>query len=201
MDVVQWIVPGGLSDGSAATEVGVCFAPAWADRLPSQHTASSRAALRRRSAPLVSRHLPRPLAVAVRADVDDDDTAITLPDAPGQVCLRLSLDAAGEPLIPADASDVHFASVFSEFIGVTVDLCEAAGLPVMGVCPANERRALDVVLGGLRGQSRSRLADALLLLSAAVSLAALSRGFSAQGALLLPERKIIAVDGAIEASL
>lgn len=197
MDVVQWLVPG--ADGSVA----VCFAPAWADRLPA---VAGRPALRRRSSPLVSRHLSRPLAVAVVASdaaiVDDDETATSLPDAPGAVAVRFTLAADGEPILAADADDVRFASVLGEFVGVVIDLCEAAGLPVMGAMPVDERRSLLVLLGGLRGQGRSRLADALLLLSAGVQSAALARGFSSRASLeLVAGGRLIPLDGHLEGQL
>jgi hypothetical protein len=194
MDVVQWLVP----DREGA--VGVCFAPAWADRLPGL---GDRPGLRRRSAPLVSRHLSRPLAIAVAAGVDDDDSATTLPDEPGRLAIRLSLSVEGEPILAADADDVRFASVLGEFIGVVIDLCEAAGLPVMGALPSDERRALVVVLGSLRGQTRSRLADALLLLSAAVQMAALARGFSVGASLEVSGATplLYPIDGRLEEAL
>jgi hypothetical protein len=194
MDVVQWLVPGG--DGA----VTVCFAPAWADRLPA---IAGRPALRRRSAPLVSRHLARPLAVAVPAGVDDDDGPTSLPEEPGRLAVRLTLAADGEPILAADADDVRFASVLGEFVGVVIDLCEAAGLPVMGAMPGDERRALVVLLGSVRGQTRSRLADALLLLSAAVQMAALARGFSARAVLDVPgaPSPVRPIDGCLEAAL
>lgn len=194
MDVVQWLVPG--ADGSVA----VCFAPAWADRLP---PVAGRPALRRRSAPLVSRHLARPLAVAVVAIVDDDDGGITLPDGPGQIAVRFSVSAEGEPILAADADDVRFASVLGEFVGVVIDLCEAAGLPVMGAVPTDERRALVVLLGGLRGQTRSRLADALLLLAGGVQGAALARGFSSRASIEVvgAAPKVVPIDGRLEAAL
>jgi len=160
--------------------------------------------LRRRSAPLVSRHLVRPLAVAVAHGIDDDDDgAIALPDEPGRVVVRFTLAAEGEPILAADADDVRFASVLGEFVGVVIDLCEAAGLPVMGAMPGDERRALVVLLGSLRGQTRSRLADALLLLSAAVQMAALARGFSARAALEVPgaAQPVRPIDGRLEATL
>lgn len=194
MDVVQWLVPGG--DGS----VTVCFAPAWADRLPA---AAGRSALRRRSVPLVSRHLARPLAVAVTVEVEDDEGPTALPGEPGRLAVRLALTADGEPILAADADDVRFASVLGEFVGVVIDLCEAAGLPVMGAMPGDERRALVVLLGSVRGQTRSRLADALLLLSAAVQMAALARGFSARAVLDVPGASppLRPIDGRLEASL
>ena len=92
MDIVQWLVP--KKDGA----VGVCFAPAWADRLP---PVGSQPALRRRSAPLVSRHIARPLAVAVAATIDDDDDdgSTRLPEGPGLVGgVRFSLSADGDSL-------------------------------------------------------------------------------------------------------
>jgi hypothetical protein len=194
MDVVQWLVPGG--DGG----VTVCFAPAWADRLPA---VGSRPALRRRSAPLVSRHLVRPLAVAVAHGIDDDDGPTALPDEPGRLVVRFTLAAEGEPILAADADDVRFASVLGEFVGVVIDLCEAAGLPVMGAMPGDERRALVVLVGSVRGQTRSRLADALLLLSAAVQMAALARGFTARAALEVPgvAQPVRPIDGRLETTL
>ena len=200
MDVVQWLVPG--RDGAAGADVGVCFAPAWADRLP---PVGRQPALRRRSAPLVSRHLARPMAVAVPLSAVDDEEATGLPDAPGAVSIRFSLSVDGEPMLAPDADDVRFAAVLGEFVGVVIDLCEAAGIPVMGAVPVDERRALDVLVGGLRGQTRARLADALLLLAAAVQMAALARGFSTTASLLVPlvpgRSGVIAVDGCIEAAL
>jgi hypothetical protein len=195
MDIVQWLVP--KKDG----DVGVCFAPAWADRLP---PVGSQPALRRRSAPLVSRHIARPLAVAVATTIDDDDDGATrLPEGPGLVGVRFSLSADGEPLLGPRADDVGFASTLGEFVGVVVDLGEAAGLPMMGALPVDERRGLGIVLGSLRGQTRARLADAFLLWVAAVKSAALARGFSASATLELygssPSQRPI--DGTIEASL
>ena len=166
MDVVQWLVP--RRDDAAAGVVFVCFAPAWADRLPAM---AGLPALRRRSAPMVSRHLPRSLAVAVAA---------------------------------ADIDDVRFAAVLGEFVAVVVDLCEAAGLPVMGAVPVDERRGLQILFGGLNGMGRVRLGDALLMLAAATQTAALARGFSARAVVVVvndPQRAAIAIDGRLEAQL
>jgi hypothetical protein len=56
-----------------------------------------------------------------------------------------------------------------------------------------------------RGSADARLADALLLLAAAVQTAALARGFSTTAALMVPPTAgrsgVIAVDGCIEAAL
>jgi hypothetical protein len=195
MDVVQWLVPGPNGDASVA----VCFAPAWADRLPPVGTTP---ALRRRSAPLVSRHLSRPLAIAVAAADVDDESPIALPGAPGSVTLRFGLSVRGTPVLDAGADDVHFASVLGEFVGVVIDLCEAAGVPVMGAVPADERRALDIVVGGLRGQTKARLADALLLLLGGVQMAADARGFQATAAMMVREPAAhVAIDGQIERHL
>ncbi len=192
MDVVQWLVPG----ANTPSEVGVCFAPAWADRLPAT---GARPALRRRSAPLVSRHLSRPLAVAVVANDVDDESPIAIGGTPGSVTLRFSLSVRGGAIVEADADDVRFAIVLGEFVGVVIDLCEAAGVPVMGAVPADERRALDIVVGGLRGQTKARLADALLLLMGAVQMAADARGFQASMLLLVQSPAAhVAVDGTIE---
>jgi hypothetical protein len=193
MDIVQWLVP--KNDG----DVGVCFAPAWADRLPPVGT---QPALRRRSAPLVSRHVARPLAVAVVATVEDDEGPMSLPEGPGQVIVRFALSADGAPLVEPKADDVAFASTLGEFVGVVVDLCEAAGLPLMGALPVDERRGLGVVLGSLRGHSRARVADALLLWAAAVQSAALARGFLSSAALeVVGARSVRPIDGTIEASV
>ncbi len=181
MDVVQWLAP--LADRD---DVAVCFAPAWADRLP---RTASLPALRRRSAPLVCKHLARPIAIAVAADVGDapdDDRATSLPGAPGLISLCVHLSADGAPLLDAKADDVRFAATLSEFVGVVIDVVEAAGLPLMGALPVDERRALQLVLGGLQGSTRSRLADALLLFAGAVETCALARGFQASCSLLVP---------------
>ena len=216
MDLVQWLVPGGATTtgsttGSttttsslpAKTAISVCLAPAWSDRLPA---AEGRPALRRRSAPLVSRHLQRPLAVAVGLTHEDDDDETQLPLTPGSVTLRLSVNAEGSPLVAATDDDLRFSAVLGEYIGVVVDLCEAASLPVMGALPVDERRALDIVLGSLRGQTRSRLADALILVSAAAELAAFARGFSTHLSLRSTNAdgqtsKVVPVDGVIETEL
>ena len=199
MDVVQWLVP--RRDDAAAGVVFVCFAPAWADRLPAM---AGLPALRRRSAPMVSRHLPRSLAVAVAAaDIDDDDD-LTLPDGPGQVAGRFAPAVEGEPILPADSDDVRFAAVLGEFVAVVVDLCEAAGLPVMGAVPVDERRGLQILFGGLNGMGRVRLGDALLMLAAATQTAALARGFSARAVVVVvndPGRAPIDIDGRLEAQL
>lgn len=192
MDVVQWLVP-----LSSRKDVAVCFAPAWADRLPKT---AGLPALRRRSAPLVTKHLVRPLAVAVAVDVADDEAPTSLPGAPGQVALRIHLSAEGAPLLPADADDVRFAALLGEFVGVVVDVAEAAGVPVMGVMPTDERRALQILLGGLQENPRSRLADAFLLFAGAIETCALARGFSARCSLVV-EPRVVAIDADIEASL
>ena len=198
MDVVQWLVP--RRDGDNGADVMVCFAPAWADRLPA---VGALPALRRRSAPMVSRHLPRSLAVAVAATVVDDDDVTNLSDAPGTVAVRFLLAVENEPILPVDADDIRFAAVLGEFVSVAVDLCEAAGLPVMGALPVDERRGLQVLLGGLSGLSRVRLGDALLMLAAATQTAALARGFSARAWLVVVDnaRAPVAIDGRIESAL
>ena len=178
----------------------MCFAPAWADRLPA---VGSLPALRRRSAPMVSRHLPRSLAVAVAATVVDDDDASNLPDGPGQVAVRFQLAVDNEPILAADADDIRFAAVLGEFVAVVVDLCEAAGLPVMGALPVDERRGLLILLGALSGLGRIRLGDALLMLAAAAQTAALARGFTARAQLVVVNdtRPPVAIDGRIESAL
>jgi len=198
MDVVQWLVP--RRDGDNGTEVLVCFAPAWADRLPA---VGGLPALRRRSAPMVSRHLPRSLAVAVAATLDDDDGATKLPDGPGQVAVTFELAVEHEPILPSDADDIRFAAVLGEFVAVVVDLCEAAGLPVMGALPVDDRRGLQILLGSLSGLGRVRLADALLMLAAATQTAALARGFTARAllAVVSTSEARIAIDGRIESAL
>jgi hypothetical protein len=156
--------------------------------------------LRRRSAPLVCKHLVRPLAVAVAADVVDDDAPVRLPGAPGSVSLRIALTAGGQSLLDASADDIRFASVLGEFVGVVVDVCEAAGLPLMGAQPVDERRALQLLLGGLHGNPRARLADSLLLFAAGVETCALARGFEARCSLIEGKRSI-AINARIEEQL
>ena len=152
---------------------------------------------------MVSRHLPRSLAVAVGVNTDDDDDVTGLPDAPGQVAVRFVLAVQGEPILPADADDIRFAAVLGEFVSVVVDLCEAAGLPVMGALPVDERRGLQILLGGLSGLGRVRLADALLMFAAAVQTAALARGFAAKASVVVVNeaRAPIVIDGCIESAL
>lgn len=193
MDVMQWLVP--LANRK---DVAVCFAPAWADRMPAT---AGLPALRRRSSPLVSRHLVRPVAVAVAADVVDDESETRLPGAPGQVAVRVHLSAEGAPLLDAGATDVGFAALLAEFVGVVVDIAEAAGLPLMGAMPSDERRALHLLLGGLQANPKSRLADSLLLFAGAVETSALARGFSASCSLVVSEKRTVPVDAAIESEL
>ncbi len=192
MDVVQWLTPRPGSD-----DVAVCFAPPWAVNLPPH---AGLPALRRRSATLVSRHLTRPFAVAVAADLVDDEAPLRLPGTAGAVSLRIALSANGVALLDAGASDVRFAAVLGEFVGVVVDLCEAAGLPLLGAQPVDERRALQLLLGALQGNARARLADALLLFAGAVETCALARGFEARCSLLHGSR-IIPINARIEVEL
>ncbi|HEY1100303.1 MAG TPA: hypothetical protein VGF99_15300 [Myxococcota bacterium] len=197
MDVVQWLIP--RRDGASRGALLVCFAPAWADRLPAT---GGMPALRRRSAPMVSRHLPRAIAVAVDAADLDDDSASSLSDSPGSVAVTIHLAVDGEPILPADADDIRFAAVLGEFVAVVVDLCEAAGLPVMGALPVDERRGLQVLLGGLSGLSRARLGDALLMLAAATQTAAMARGFSAKADLVIvADRRVLPIDALLEGAL
>lgn len=192
MDVVQWLVP--LSDRD---DLAVCFAPAWADRLPAT---AGLPALRRRSSPLVCKHLVRPVAVAVPADVADDDRPTRLSGAPGALALRIQLSAEGGPLLGPTANDVRFASVMAEFVGVAVDVVEAAGLPLMGAMPVDERRALQLLLGGLQGTPCARFADALVLFGGAVEFAAHARGFDA-ACFLVEGTALHRIDGRIEGVL
>ena len=192
MDVVQWLAPRPNSD-----DVAVCFAPAWADRLPAT---AGLPALRRRSSPLVCRHLIRPLAIAVAADVVDDERPVRLAGNPGAVSVRIALSANGQPLLDSAADDVRFAAVLGEFVGVVVDLCEAAGLPLMGAAPVDERKALQLLLGGLQGNSRARLADALLLFAGGVETCALARGFEAR-CFVVEANRVLPINARIEAEL
>lgn len=192
MDVVQWLSPRPNSD-----DVGVFFVPAGADRLPATEGFPS---LRRRSAPLVCRHLLRPLAVAVAADVVDDDRAVRIAGAPGSVAVRIELSANGAPLLDPGADDVRFGAVLGEFVGVIFDLGEAAGLPVIGAQPVDDRKALLLLLDALQGTPRARLADALLLFAGGVETCALARGFEAR-CVLVDAKRVVPINARIEAAL
>jgi hypothetical protein len=193
MEVVQWIA---RHPGHA--DPVVIFAPASADRLPAS---LGMPALRRRSATLTSRHLPRPLAAAVAVDAVDDAAAAALPSEAGAVVLRLALQVDGDSGLVVDRDDVHFAAVLGEFVGVVADLCAAAGLPFVAAGAAPGRRAVDIALGAVAGMGRARLGDALTLCAAAVRSAALARGFDVRCSLVLADRPAIDVDGHIEERL
>ena len=203
MDLVQWIVPD--PGGSPHVVPHVLWVPAWAERVPALGALGP---LRRRGAPLVSRWLSTPIAVAVSPDAVDDDQAAQLPKTPGACSVRLGLvvdDAAGEPVVAPAADDMRFASLLGEFVRCITDLCEAAGLPVMAVGPAwsgGPRRAgAEVLLGSLSAFSATRLGDALVLLATAVRLAALARGLRLQDAVLVVGDRTVVVDGGVFAAL
>lgn len=172
MELVQWIVAG--DDG--ALRVG--WAPAWADRLNS--LGPEKRPVRRRGAPLVSRWLPHPLAVGT---VDDEASArahatrhVLIPGALA-LSFAISLDGADpRPPLPPDADDIRFAGIYAELVRVVADLCEAASLPPTTIAPLPERRGLEVSVGAVGAISVEALADAVILVRAAVELCCHARG-------------------------
>jgi hypothetical protein len=169
MELVQWIVP--QEDGSLA----VGWAPVWADRLPSLGRAKG--PIRRRGAPLVSRWLPHPLAIGASGDSVDDIAKL----APGTLgaAFSIAIDSVDQrPLLPPGADDVRFAGVVAELVRVVADLSEAAGLPATHIAPLPELRGVDLCIGALGVMTVSQLADALLLLRAAIESCLHARGLA-----------------------
>jgi hypothetical protein len=188
MEVEQWIArrPG-------CDDLMIVFAAASTERLPA---AFGLPALRRRSAPLVSDELPRPLVAAVAVDVVDDDRPPRLAAAAAAAGLRVVVTHDGDsPFVVGD--DVRFAAVLGEFVGVVAGLCEAAQLPFVAASGGAQGGAIDVGFGPLQGLGRARLADALVTLAVGVRTAALARGFDARCEFVLDSATRI-IDGRIE---
>lgn len=193
MELVQWVVP--HEDGS----FGVGFAPAWSERMPAVGTlARSSAALRRRGAPLASRHLAYPLAVGAPEDRPLDDTPVRGLKA-GMLCLslRLAMDGDGRALVPPSSDDVRLAGLLAELVRVVADLAEAAGLPTTGIAPERERRGLELVVGALGATNVTQLADALCLFRVAVEQCSQARGLQLTDALLVVDGKSAPLDARV----
>lgn len=191
MDLVQWVVA--RDDGGFDT----AFAPSWADRMPAPPGVASSGrdgppTLVRKSAPLVSRWLPHPLAYAGPA-AREAPPPIAAPAAPGvaRVSIGLALEGPGgqpAPLLPPEKGPLALGTLLSEYVTVVADLLEALGLPLLSLAPDAERRGLDAILGSVGGLSRERLAEQLCLLRAALEITAQSRG-------LLISRAGLALEG------
>jgi hypothetical protein len=164
----------------------VVFAPSGVERV---------GPVRRRASTLASSHLPRALVAAVSHETDDDER-------PSRFASGLTVRIAwkdGGTAMTGSADHVHFAAVFGEFVGVTVDLCVAAGLPFLAARPAPDGEALDVVVGSMAGIGKARLGDALVLFAVAVRTAALARGFDVVAELAVENADGgFVVDGRIE---
>lgn len=195
MELMQWIVP--LEEG----ELAVGWAPAWADSLPALGRLPRGA--RRRGAPLVSRWLPCPLVVgaleveAAERGQERELLARPAPRATSMVLhLGIALDGdAREPVVAPRADDLRFAGLFSELVRVMADLSEAAGVPVVGVTPALERRGVALRLGALGSLTVQQLGDAVLLLRVAVEVGLQARGLQLTDADLLIDGARVPVDG------
>lgn len=193
MELVQWVVP--QDDGS----FGVGFAPAWSERMPAVGTlARTSATLRRRGAPLASRHLAYPLAIGAAEDRTADDTPLRGLKA-GMLCLslRLAMDGDGRALVPPSSDDVRLAGLVAELVRVVADLAEAAGLPAIGIAPERERRGLELVVGALGATNVTQLADALCLFRVAAEQVSQARGLQLTDALLVVDGKSAPLDARV----
>lgn len=189
MDLVAWIV--GRSDGG----LGVVFAPSWSDRMPAPPSvgAAPGKTLRRKSAPLVSRWLPHPVALA-ELEGEPPGSAALAPAAPGAVALSLLVGLEGEggaptPVLPPGRGELALATVLSELVSVVGDLLEALSLPLLSLSPDKEARGFDVALGSVGALTIEKLAEHLLLFRAALDVACQARG-------LVVERARVRVGGA-----
>lgn len=186
MELVQWVVP--RDDGA----FGVGFAPAWSERMPAVGTlgvgcgCTTGTPLRRRGAPLASRHLPYPLAIGAPEDRPPEDQPMRGIKAGAlAISLRFAIDVDGRALVPPGSDDVRLAGLLAELVRVVADLAEAAGLPAAGIAPERERRGLDMVVGTLGATTVNQLADALCLFRVAVELCAQARGLQLADALVV----------------
>lgn len=193
MELVQWVVP--QEDGS----FGVGFAPAWSERMPAVGTlAKGGGPLRRRGAPLASRHLVYPLAIGATEDRPADDSPVRGIKAGALgLSLRFAIDVDGRALVPPSSDDVRLAGLLAELVRVVADLAEAAGLPATGIAPERERRGLEIAVGTLGATSVAQLADALCLFRVAVEQCAQARGLQLADALLLIDNKSAPLDARV----
>lgn len=201
MDLVAWIV--GRADGG----FGVAFAPSWADRMPAPPSAGGPGrVLRRRSAPLVSRWLPHPVAIA---ELEGDAPAPTTlaPAAPGAVTLSLVFALEGEggaptPILPPGRGALALSTVLAEMISVVGDLLEALSLPLLSLAPDREDRGFDVALGSVGALTTDKLAEQLCLLRAALDVAAQARGLVLERARVrVGERDVVDLDARLPARM
>lgn len=197
MELVQWVVP--RADGT----FGVGFAPAWSERMPAVGTlAAGTGMLRRRGAPLSSRHLPYPLAIGAREDESADDQPMR-PLKSGQLVLvlRLAVDGEGRPLVGPDADDVRLAGLLAELVRVVADLAEAAGVHAAAIAPERERRGLELSVGTLGAGTVGQLADALCLFRVALEHCAQARGLQLVDACVVLDGKSAPLDGRVARAL
>lgn len=199
MELVQWVVP--RADG--AFSVG--FAPAWSERMPAVGTLAvggRTGTLRRRGAPLSSRHLPYPLAIGVHDDDAPDDQPMRALK-PGQLVLslRLAVDGDGRALVAPGADDVRLAGLLAELVRVVADLAEAAGVHAAAIAPERERRGLEVSVGTLGAGTVGQLADALCLFRVAVEQCAQARGLQVTDALVVLDGTSTPIDGRVARAL
>ncbi len=187
MELVQWIVP--RADGS----LGVLWAPVWADRVQG----AGDEVVRRRGAPLVSRWLPAPLALGSTEAPPDPEAAPLLRGTLAAV-FSFAADAADpRPVLGHHVDDVRFASVLAELVRVVADLSEAAGLPAAQLRPTPERTGLEVRFGAVGVLTGAQVADALILLRAAVESCLLARGLILTGARVRNDDGAAPLDGRV----
>jgi hypothetical protein len=193
MDMSHWVVP----QPSPSTSFDLLFVPAWADRIAA--AAGVRGALRRRSAPLVSRWLSMPLVVAVDdAQATDTDAPLALPNTPGAVRVVASLlSTEGGPLFAHATDPIRIATTMSEFVRCIGDVCEAGGIPVSSV-RFTANTDVELCMGPLLSWQRQRFVDACWLLCFAMRLCALARGFVVGDVALVTPTSTIAVDARLD---
>lgn len=178
MQLVQWIVP--LAEGGFS----VLFSPVWTEEVPAAADARGKGGrVRRRSAPLSSRWLPHPIALAESEDTPRVDGPPQ--DRPVSVRFAFSTSERGPPVAMMRDDDISFAALFAEMVRVVADLCESASLPVLAIAPDVERRGLSLTLGSLVMLPPQSAFDALCVMRVAVELCAQQRGFLVSDAALL----------------
>jgi hypothetical protein len=175
MQLVQWVVlepTGGFR---------TLLAPVWAESVPAQ--SEHMPALRRRSAPLASRWLAHPLAIAALEDGSPPpNPAAALGAQSGfdvrlKLHLRFAVADRGPPLTALRDDDLGFFALMGEMLRVVADLCESAGLPLLSITPDAERRGVVLQLGSLATLPPQTAFDALVLFRVAADLCAQARGF------------------------
>lgn len=200
MELVQWVVP--RDDGS----FGVGFAPAWSERMPAVGTLvaglPAGTMLRRRGAPLASRHLPYPLAVGAPEErAHDDQPMRALKPGALALSLRFTVDVDGRALLAPGADDVRLMGLLAELVRVVADLAEAAGVSAATIAPERERRGIELVVGTLGAGTVAQLADALCLFRVAVEQCAQARGLQLADALVLLDGKSAPLDARVARAL